>query len=103
MRLRYILLCVQVVHASLCYGMERYFDKFIDIVSRVPQQVVAKIRHEEHLLEKPALSSLPQFIPELLNRIASGLDGQAMAYFASCCSSINQTLNASPYWMKNWH
>jgi hypothetical protein len=103
MRLRYVLLCVHVVHVSLCYGMERYFEKFVDIVSQIPQQLVARIRHEDRLLEKPAISPLPQFIPELLNRIASNLDGQAMAHFASCCSSVNQTLNASHYWMRNWH
>jgi hypothetical protein len=103
MRLRCILLCVQVVHVSLCYGMEHYFNKFVDIVSQVPQQLAARMRHEERLLEKPEISSLPSIAPEILKIIAVKLDGPSMLHFALCCSSINQKLNSEHHWIADWH
>jgi hypothetical protein len=103
MGLRYVLLCVQVVHVSLCYGMEQYFNKFVDTVSQVPQHFVAWIKKEDHLSGKPAISPLPSIAPELLKMIAVKLDGPSMLHFALCCSPINQKLNSEHHWIADWH
>ena len=103
MKVRHILVCMQCMIFSPCYGMGHYFEKFVDTMYSPAQRLVAWTKNEDRLLNKPALSPLPTLVPELLKTIALKLDGKAMSHFASCCSSINQKLNASHHGMVGWH